>query len=146
MKKLLVKDIIVGIIALAVISAILFFTVQRDNRVTRTMRPFDITYDSAVIRFTADEQRMAKQFSDTTLPQLKILGLIKQYTRTEIETIIAVSGAMWNKRSPFFKESLLEQIHIYNRVNGYTLWTKIVDEKTNQVYAEISPPGTRKIY
>ncbi len=65
---------------------------------------------------------------------------------TEIETIITVSGTIWKKRSSFFKESLLDQIFIYNKVNGFALNTKIIDDKSSALYAEIIPPDRRVIY
>lgn len=110
------------------------------------MRQFSFNADSSAFRPTEEEARIARQFSDTTLPQLTSLGLIKHYSRTEIETIITVSGVLWNERSEFFKESLLEQIFIYNQVHGYSVRTKIIDVTTNRLMAEIIPPDRKTIF
>lgn len=141
-----IKDFAVGIVAIAVVSTAVFLIVRWDNQVMNGMRQFSFRNDSSAFRPTEDELRIARQFSDTTLPQLQSLGLIKRYSRTAIETIITVSGRMWKERSPFFKESLLEQIHIYNKVKGFTVQTKIIDDETSVLYAEIIPPDRKNIY
>jgi hypothetical protein len=140
------KDLIVGIIAVAVIIGAIFFTMRRDEQVMHSIQRFGMVYNSSAFRPTSEEQRIAKQFSDTTLPQLQSLGLIKQYSRTEIETIITVSGALWKDRSQFFKESLLEQIFIYIKVNGLSVATTILDDETRELYAQILPPDKRNIF
>lgn len=140
------KDFLAGIVALAVISAAVYLIVRWDNQVLEGMRQFTMQNDSSAFRPTEDELRIARQFSDSTLPQLRSLGLIKRYSRTAIETIITVSGRMWKERSPFFRESLLEQIHIYNRVNHFAVQTKIIDDETSVLYAEIIAPDRKNIY
>jgi hypothetical protein len=140
------KDLIVGVIAAAVVFAAVYLIVEWDARVLQHYPAFTANHDTSIFRPTQDEERIAQQFSDTTLPQLTSLGLIKRYSRTEIETIITVSGRLWRERSAFFKESLLEQIHIYNKVMGFSVQTKIIDDATSVLYAEIIPPDRKNIY
>lgn len=140
------KDIIAGVVALAVVSTAVYLMVEWDTRVLQNYPPFTADHDTSIFRPTPDEERIAQQFSDTTLPQLTELGLIRRYARTEIETIITVSGRLWEERSPFFKESLLEQIFIYNKVKGFAVQTKIIDDESSVLYAEILPPDRKNIY
>ena len=140
------KNIIVGIIALAVICFIAFLIWDWDRDVLATIHRGGYQFDTTTFRPTVDEIRIAKQFSDTILPQLKQLGLITQYHRSDMETIITVSGVLWNDRSAFFKESLLEQIFIYNNTNRYPVKTKIIENKTSRLVAEIVPPDQRTVY
>jgi hypothetical protein len=140
------KDFIAAFIAAAV-GCLIFFAVHRhDEQVMRTIRPFTGQYDSGAFRPTPEEQRVALQFSDTTLPQLTALGLITQYTRSDAETVITVNGSIWKERSAFFHESLLEQISIYNTVHRFALRTRIIDDRTDQLYAEVTSSGRRMIY
>jgi len=140
------KNIIVGTIAFAVIGFIIFLIREWDREVLATIHRGAYEYDTSAFRPTVDEIRIAKQFSDTILPQLKLLGLITQYHRSDMETIITVSGTLWNDRSAFFKKSLLEQIFIYNHTNRYPVNTKIIEEKTSRLVAEIIPPDKRTVY
>ena len=93
-----------------------------------------------------EERRIAGQFTDTTLPQLRRLGLIKRYYRTEIETVVTVSGRIWNERSEFFKESFLTQLIVYNRVNGFPSRIRIVDERSERLYAQVIPPDRKEFF
>ncbi len=140
------KNIIAISLALAFIGVTYYFIHKHDEELLNNPALWGRTIDSVANSSTAEEKRVALQFSDTTLPELKQLGLIKSYTRTEIETIITVSGTIWKERSSFFKESLLDQIFIYNTVNGFALKTKIIDDKSFALYAEIIPPDQRLIY
>jgi hypothetical protein len=140
------KDLMAVSIALAIVSIAVYLIMDWDTRVMQKHPPFTADHDTSIFRPTRDEVRIAQQFSDTTLPHLTGLGLVKHYSRTEIETIITVSGSQWKERSPFFKESLLEQIHIYNKVKGYAVQTKIIDDQTSVIYAEIIPPDRKIIY
>lgn len=140
------KNILAVSFAAACIGITYYFIHQHDEELLNNSARWGRTIDSVANSSTAEEKRVALQFSDTTLPQLKRLGLIKSYALTEIETIITVSGKIWNERSLFFKESLLEQIFAYNKVNGFSVKTRIIDETTAQLYAEIIPPDSRMIY
>lgn len=131
--------------AFAFVGIIYYFIHRHDEELLNNTQRYERTIDSLVNSATAEEKRIALQFSDSTLPQLKRLGLITNYTRTTIETIVTVSRKIWKNRSPFFKESLLEQIFAYNKVNGFPLKTRIIDDKTAQLYAEIIPPDGRII-
>lgn len=124
-----------------------YYVIQRhDEKLVNNSALWGRMNDTLSNISTDEEKRVALQFSDTTLPQLRLLKLIKSYTRTEIETVITVSGSIWNERSSFFKESLLEQIFIFNKVNGFALKSRIIDDKTSALYAEITPPDQRLIY
>jgi hypothetical protein len=140
------KNIAAISFALTFIGITYYFIHQHDKELLNNSARWGRMIDSLSNSATMEEKRVALQFSDTTLPQLRRLGLIKRYTRTEIETIITVSGTIWKKRSSFFKESLLDQIFIYNKVNGFALNTKIIDDNTSALYAEIIPPDRRVIY
>ncbi|MHB1050147.1 MAG: hypothetical protein ACYC09_08720 [Bacteroidota bacterium] len=140
------KNIIVYFLAVLTVGALFYAYYERDREIMESVSRFGHRSDSAVVMSTEDEKRIAAQFSDSTLPELKRLGLIKSYTRTEIETIITVAGKVWNKRSSFFKKSLLTQLSIYNKVNGYSVTVKILDDETHQLYAQIVPPDRKEIF
>lgn len=46
-----------------------------------------------------------------------------------------VAGKVWQGRSRFFKDSLLSAVLVYNKVHGYALETRIVDNRSQQLYA-----------
>jgi hypothetical protein len=140
------KNIIAISFAVAFIGITVHFIQRHDEQLLNNPSLWGRMNDTLSNTATDEEKWIALQFSDTTLPQLRRLGLIKSYTRTEIETVITVSGRIWNERSQFFKESFLEQIFAYNKVNGFPLKTRIIDDKTAQLYAEINPPDQRMIY
>jgi len=140
------KNIVAVSFALLFVGTTYYFIHRHDEELLNNPARWGRMVDTLSNHSTDEEKRVALQFSDTTLPQLKRLGLIKSYTRTEIETVITVSGKMWSERSEFFKKSLLEQIFAYNKVNGFALTTRIIDDKTAQLYAEITPPDGRTIY
>lgn len=143
------KNIIAVSVAIAFIGIAFHFIQRHDEQVLNGTLRYGSTSDTIADHFTQAtdaEKRIALQFTNTTLPQLRRLGLVKSYTRTELDTVITVSGKIWNERSQFFKESLLEQIFVYNSVNGFALTTKIIDERTSELYAEITPPNRRDIY
>ena len=147
MRTSTVKDIFLFSFVLALTIIAVHFIRQRDEKILNNFASrWGTVNNYRTMQATEEEQRIAMQFSDTTLPQLTKLGLIKHYTRTEIETVITVSGRIWNERSTFFVESLLDQIFIYNKVNGFAVHTTIVDDKTSIVYAEITPPNRKTIF
>ena len=141
-----VKNFIVGAAAITVCCTATYLVWQWDERVMATIHRGGYEYDTTAFRPTEAEQRTAKQFADSILPQLKHLGLVISYTRTEIETIITVSGTVWKARSQFFKEQFLEQIVVYNKVNGFSVRTKIIDKDDGTLYAELTSPDRRAIY
>jgi hypothetical protein len=97
-------------------------------------------------RFTKDEYRIANHFITDTLPGLLRHGLIKRYTRTESGTMIAVAGHIWEKRSAFFKQSLMAEVLTYEKVNGYALLAQVKDSVSGNLYAQISPEGKIDFY
>jgi hypothetical protein len=84
----------------------------------------------------SDESRIARHFAADTLPGLMQLELVKQYKRHQTGTILFVAGKLWKERSRFFKESLLSEALVYNKVNGYELETRIIDHRSQQLYAK----------
>jgi hypothetical protein len=85
--------------------------------------------------FNSDECRIAQHFAIDTLPGLMRCGLIKRYERHQLGNIIFVAGKLWKERSRFFKESLLSEALVYNKVNGFALETQIIDHQSQQLYA-----------
>jgi hypothetical protein len=140
------NNLIVYLLAVLTVGLLFYAYYERDREIMNTISRFGNRTDSAVVMSTQEEKRIAAQFSDSTLPEMKRLGLIISYTRTEIETIITVAGNIWNKRSLFFKESFLTQISIYNKVHGFSVVVKILDDETHQLYAQIVPPDRKEIY
>lgn len=141
-----IKNSIVGAAALLIIVVAVVTILERDEHIMSFSYRWGRLNDTAAIRFTEKELNAAAQFADTTLPGLRQLGLITGYTRTEIETIITVSGKIWNERSEYFKESLLDQLYIYNKVNGFPVKTTIIDDETYVLYAQIVSPDQRLIF
>jgi len=93
-----------------------------------------------------DEKRIAKHFAADTLPGLMQKGLIQKYQRTASGTSIAVSGRLWRKRSKYFKTSLLKEVFVFNKVQGYELSAKIIDSLSGKLYAYISPSTKMDFY
>jgi hypothetical protein len=84
-----------------------------------------------------DEKRIASLFSADTLPGLMQKGLIQKYQRNVSGTCILVNGHFWKERSKYFKNSLLTEVFVYNKVNGYEFSTKIIDGLSGKLYAQI---------
>jgi hypothetical protein len=95
---------------------------------------------------SSNEQRISALFAADTLPGLIRKGLIKKYERTDSGTMVTVAGQIWNERSQFFKQSLLTALFVYNKVNGYTPHTRVVDNTSGLLYAEILPSSEMKLY
>lgn len=89
---------------------------------------------------SADEQRVAKHFAVDTLPGLLQRGLIKKYKRERSGTVVFVAGNLWNERTEYFRQCLLKELFIYNKVNGFEPSTRVVDSRSGKLYAEITPP------
>lgn len=96
--------------------------------------------------YLSDEKRMANHFSADTLPGLMQKGLIRSYRRNSWGTRISVFGKVWRCRSEYFKQSLLTEVSVYNRVNDYELSTTVVDSLSGKLFAQISPAGKIDIY
>lgn len=140
------KNISVYTVAVLLFGGALFLIQRHDDQVMNGSFRWGRLNDTLSQKPSEQEQRIARLFTDTTLPQLRRLGLIKHYHRTEIETVITVTGSVWNERSDFFKESFLTQISVYNRVNGFTSRTRIIDERTEELYAQIVPPDRKEFF
>jgi hypothetical protein len=93
-----------------------------------------------------DEKRIARHFAADTLPGLMQKGLIRRYLRSASGTSIAVDGKLWKKRSKFFKTSLLTEVSVFNKVQGYELSTRITDNFSGKLYAYLSPEAKIDFY
>lgn len=110
----------------------------RGNNIQYRIHPYhDAPSIHQSIEVTNDEWRIARHFEVDTLPGLLHSGLIKKYTRSASETFVFVAGNIWKKRSQFFKESLLKEIQVYNKIRGYALETRIVDCRSQRLLAQI---------
>jgi hypothetical protein len=98
------------------------------------------------IEFSEDEHRIAKLFIADTLPRLLKMGLISKYRRNESITLLSVPGRIWKTRTRFVKESLLTAVSVYNRVNGFSPWTRILDDRTGAIYAQVLPSNQKELY
>jgi hypothetical protein len=96
--------------------------------------------------YSKNEKRIAKHFAADTLPGLLQKGLICRYLRDKTGTSITVSERLWKQRSMFFKMSLLAEICIFNKVQGYELSTKITDSLSGKLYAYLSPSEKMEFY
>jgi hypothetical protein len=89
-----------------------------------------------------DEERISNLFVEDTLPRLIQFGLVKKYELTQWQTVLYVNGNMWKQRSQYFKNCLLTEILVHNRINGYSPKTQIIDNHSRRLFAKISPPST----
>jgi hypothetical protein len=81
-----------------------------------------------------------------TLPGLLRLGLVHRYQRNTLGTYLEVNGNLWKCRSRFFKQSLLKEVLVFNKVHGYELSTRIIDSTSKKLYAQISPSAAMDFY
>jgi len=107
-------------------------SVKNDARPYPYVYPFHDKKES-----TGDEMRIARQFEVDTLPGLMHRGLIHKYQRYQSGTLLYVAGKVWRERSRFFKESLLKELLVYNKVHGYAVETRIVDYRSQRLYAQV---------
>jgi hypothetical protein len=96
--------------------------------------------------FTGVERRIAWHFVMDTLPGLMQHGLIKKYERRQSGTLLYVTGKIWKERSKFFKESLLAEIMVYNKVNGHATDIRIVDHYSQRLYAQASSSEIKEFF
>ena len=89
--------------------------------------------------FVKDEMRISNLFVEDTLPRLIQYGLVKKYELTQFRTVLFVNGRLWKQRSHFFKNCLLTEILVHNKINGYSPETQIVDNQSKRLFATISP-------
>lgn len=102
--------------------------------------------DSAAMYYSGYQLQVAKKFSDTTLPQLKKMGLVIACERRDVFTAVTVSGTVWKERSQFFKKNFLMELLIYSKVYDHYSSAKVIDDRTGRVYAEVSPPDQVRMY
>ena len=95
---------------------------------------------------TADDHRIARKFIADTLPGLMRAGLIRSYQRRSAGTLITVAGRIWKVQTRFFKESLLRELIVFNRVSGYAARTQVKDSVSGNLYAEVSAESTMTLY
>jgi hypothetical protein len=127
------------IIGLGLIYIAFIWTNRPDSSVQRSTnyhRSTHVLLEQWTKNFSREEDRIAQHFSVDTLPGLMRRGLIKKYERHQTGTILFVAGKIWKTRSRFFKESLLSEALVYNKVNGYELETRIIDHRSQQLYAK----------
>ena len=96
--------------------------------------------------FSREERRIARHFAIDTLPGLMERGLIVKFERRHNGTLLHVAGRLWKVRSRFFKESLISEISIYNKVNGYAIETRVVDRCSRRLYAEVVSLEKKEIF
>jgi hypothetical protein len=93
-----------------------------------------------------DEKRIARHFIVDTLPGLMQKGLVKKYQRNSSGTSLTVSGKLWKERSRYFKTCLLTEVFVHNKVSGYELSAKIIDNVSGKLYAQILPSTKIDLY
>jgi hypothetical protein len=93
-----------------------------------------------------DEQRIARRFEMDTLPGLMQRGLVRKYERRESGTLLLVEGKIWKKRSKFFQESLLTEVLVYNKVNGFASTTQVADYSSRRLYARASSADRKEFF
>jgi hypothetical protein len=142
------------LLRLSVVMCVIYFvyawTTQPNTIIKRKQ---DVSHFSAIFpylqdskEFTNDERRIARHFAIDTLPGLMQKGLIKKYKRYETVTLLLVTGKIWKERSRFFKESLLTEVLVYNKVHGYALETQVVDHRSQRLYAQASSSDKKEFF
>ena len=147
------REFLSNLISFSVVFLLLSVTVilvnQSDKAIIERMNKYQFSNPTLIKptdEFSVGEQRIAKQFANDTLPGLIQKGLIKKYERHQSGTLLLVVGSLWNERSEFFKKNLLLEIFVHNKVSGYELRTKIIDDKSGKLYAQILPSEKIEFY
>ena len=96
--------------------------------------------------FTDDERGIARHFTVDTLPGLMHRGLTWSIERHQTGTLLLVAGNLWKERSRFFKESLLAEVLIYNKVNGYAVETLVADHSSKRLYAKVLSSEKKEVF
>ena len=120
------------------------FVIMRKYNTSRYTNLFPLVRKTQ--EFTGDERRIARHFAIDTLPGLMQRGLITKYERRHNGTLLHVDGKLWNGRSRFFKENLLSEVSIYNKVNGYAIETRIVDRYSHRLYAQVVSLENKEVF
>ena len=135
------KNFIELLLCILIISAVIGLISHTDNTILakrQSVQPFGNSFLPRGDPFLNDETRISNLFVEDTLPRLIQYGLVKRYELTQCGTILSVNGKLWKQTSPFFKNSLLTEILLHNRVNGYAAETHVVDNQTKKLFARIS--------
>ena len=135
-------DLIELILCTLIIFAIIDLINHTDNTILAKRQSFQILSNSFLPQgqpFINDEMRISNLFAEDTLPRLIQYGLVKRYELTQFRTVLFVNGKMWKQRSEFFKNCLLTEILVHNKINGYAPETQIVDNQSRRLFAKISP-------
>ncbi len=136
-------------LVLFALSTAYFAIDQSDSRILERRAKHHQTTGSLSLQFndvSADEQRISRLFATDTLPGLLQHGLVMKYERDESGTILKVAGSLWKGRSLFFKRSLLTELVVYNRVNGYEPSAQIRDYRTGHIFAAIKASARIELY
>lgn len=146
MKRPSIFNIVVYLIAVAVVGITYYVVRQRDERIVGHDARYHSTMDTAAMYFSSKEIQTSHIFSDSTLPALQQLGLIIAFEPREWETLIIVSGPIWRERSDFFKESFLHQMSIHNKIHGRPSAVRIMDTLSGKLLAQITVSDRKEIY
>lgn len=131
--------ILVGLCIVTAAGITIFLILEQENRIV-AFRERGKYFADSIYTGPAD-RAAAEQFSDSVLPALKQKGLIIDIRQDEMQTVVTVSGAMWKKRSPFFKDEFLTHASLYNKVHGFPSSLIVVDHRNGHLLARIVPPG-----
>jgi hypothetical protein len=137
-----VKDFFELLGCMLIISAVIGFISHTDNTILAKRESVQTLRTSFLPKgepFLYDEAGISNLFVEDTLPRLIQYGLVKRYELTQCGTILSVNGKLWKHTSPFFKNCLLTEILVHNKVNGYAAETRIVDNHSKKLFAKISP-------
>jgi len=147
--KKITSNLLCVVVLFAVLSGAFILVDRSDTAIMEKMGKYTLATAQEVapaFLFSLDEQRIAAHFATDTLPGLMQKGLIKKYTRDRKGSSLLVAGSLWSKRTSYFKHCLLLELFVYNKVNGYESWTRVVDSESGKLYAEITPPTKIEFY
>ena len=112
--------------------ALIFFGIvnlinHSDNVILAKRQSYHILSNSLLPQgqpYVEDEMRISNLFVEDTLPRLIRYGLVKKYELTQCKTVLFVNGKLW-KQLAFFKDCLLKEILVHNKINGHAPETLI---------------------
>ncbi len=139
------RDLIELVLCTLIILGTIDFIYHTDNAILAKRQSFQILSNSFLPQgqpFINDEMRISNLFAEDTLPRLIQYGLVTKYELTQFRTTLFVNGKLWKQRSPFFKDCLLTEILVHNKINGYSPETQIVDNQSRKLFAKISASFT----
>ena len=148
-KRVWLKDSLALLFTVGMICLATVFVLRSDKAIIERNKGVRVVPESenqGTATVSDEERNVANVFASDTLPKLIQRGIIKKVERHGAATVISVAGLLWSKRSPFFKESLLKAFLAYHRANDLPLWTRIVDDRTGKLYAEVLPSAQFEVY